>query len=48
MNKDIRINIKIDKETRYELKKILVEKDKTISEIIRDYVNDYINKNKAS
>ena len=40
------LNISIDKELRDELKIIAIKNDTTITEILTDYIKDYINKNK--
>jgi hypothetical protein len=40
------LNISIDKELRDELKIIAIKNDTTITEILTDYIKDYINENK--
>ena len=41
-----RITIISTKEKKKELKRILIEKDMTISDLLNSYIDDYINKNK--
>ena len=40
------LNISIDKELRDELKIIAIKNDTTITEILTDYIKDYVNENK--
>jgi hypothetical protein len=41
-----RITIITSKEKKRELKRVLLEKDKTISQLLNSYIDDYIIKNK--
>ena len=40
------LNINIDKELRDELKIIAIKNDTTITEILTDYIKQYVNENK--
>ena len=42
----VNLNIRIDKERRDELKIIAVKKNTTITEIITEYIQSYIDENK--
>ena len=42
----VNLNIRIDKDLRDELKIIAIKQDTTITEIITEFIKDYVNENK--